>query len=176
LHGGTVKARSEGIGHGSEFTVTLPLMKSQTRPELESPKKAPRSTRPIRVLCVDDRKELADNLASLVNTMGHEAQVAYDAVAALRMAQTFRPEMVLLDIDMLDVDGYELAARLRDEQRDSPPMLVALTGWGRHGEKQRAENAGFQRYLVKPVTTAALEGLLPAYAPDTNGSPSSASS
>jgi PAS domain S-box-containing protein len=163
LHGGTVKAQSEGIGHGSEFIVTLPLVKAQTHPELESPKKVPRAVSPIRVLCVEAG---GNELAGLVNAMGHTAAVAYDGAAALQVALTFRPHMALLDIDMPAVNGYELAARLHHEQRDPPPMLVALTGWGHDRDKQRAQDAGFQRYIAKPLTSEVLEGLLAACAPD----------
>jgi CheY-like chemotaxis protein len=102
--------------------------------------------------------------------MGYIADVAYDGTAALRRAQTLRPEMVLLNIDMPGMRGYEVARGLLEQQRDAPPRLVALTSWGREGDKQRAQDAGFYRYLIEPVTREALEGLVTDFsANETNG-------
>jgi PAS domain S-box-containing protein len=137
-------------------------------PEIRGPR--PATARPVRVLCVDDNQHLVNTLARLLKAMGHEAQVAYDGAAALRAAQTLRPEMVLLDIDMPGMNGYEVARRLLEQQREAPPRLIALTGWGRESDKQRAKEAGFYRYVVKPVTRKTLESLLEGYPPDgTNG-------
>jgi PAS domain S-box-containing protein len=160
LHGGTVKAWSQGVGHGSEFVVTLPLMEAATGGVHEIRKQGLAVPRTVRVLCVGDNHDGVNSLARQLEGMGHKADVAYGGAAALRTAQTLRPEMVLLDIDMLGMSGYEVARRLLEQQRDAPPRLVALTGWGREGDKQRAQDAGFYRYLIKPVTREALEGLL----------------
>lgn len=167
LHGGTVEARSAGIGHGSEFVVTLPLMKPAAR---EMRKDGPGSARAVRILCVDDNRIVADGYARLLEGMGHKAQVAYDGEGALRAAHTFRPEIVLLDIDMPGMNGYEVAHRLLEQQDDPPPKIVALTGWGRESDKQRAQDAGFYRYVVKPLTREALESLLAGFARGTGTS------
>jgi PAS domain S-box-containing protein len=164
LHGGTVEARSEGFGHGSEFVVTLPVLKPSTRPVHEIPQKEPHRAQAFRILCVDDNQPVANGLARLLKAMGHEALVAYDGAAALRAAESLRPEIALLDIEMPGMNGYELARRLLEHQRDAPPRLVALTGWGRESEKRRAREAGFHRYVVKPVTRKMLENLLAGFA------------
>jgi CheY-like chemotaxis protein len=101
-----------------------------------------------------------NSLAGQLEAMGHMVDAAYDGAAALRKAKILRPEMVLLCLDMPGMSGYEVARRLLEQQRDAPPSLVALTSWGRDDDKQRAQDAGFCRYLIKPVTRETLEGLL----------------
>jgi two-component system CheB/CheR fusion protein len=149
-----------GVGRGSEFVVTLPLMRPATRPAHQIGKQGRAPARAVRILCVDDNPEVVNSLANLLEAMGHEALVACDGAAALRAAQTFRPQLVLLDIDMPDMDGYEVARRLLEQQGDAPPRLIAVTGWGRAGDKERAKDAGFRRYVVKPMTRKTLESLL----------------
>jgi PAS domain S-box-containing protein len=169
-HGGTIEALSQGVGHGSEFVVTLPLVKPATGrvPEVRGP--GPAASRAVRVLCVDDNQHVVNGLARLLRSMGHEAHVAYDGAAAVREARTLRPELVLLDIDMPGMNGYEVARRLLEQQRDAPPRLVALTGWGRGSDKQRAQDAGFYRYVVKPLTRKTLGSLLEKFSLEgTNG-------
>jgi PAS domain S-box-containing protein len=160
LHGGTIRALSQGTSHGSQFVVTLPLMKPDTRPVPEIREQARTAARTVRVLCVDDNQDLVNSLARLLQSMGHKTEVAYDGGGALGAAQTLRPEMVLLDIDMPGMNGFEVGRRLLEQQRDAPPRLVALTGWARENDKERVQDAGFYRYLVKPVTHKALESLL----------------
>ena len=166
LHGGTVEARSAGVGHGSEFVVTLPVRKPAARPVHEIRKKGPDLERTLRVLCVDDNRDVANSITAMLETMGHKAQVAYDGAAALMAAVTLRPEVVLLDIDMPGMNSYEVARMLLKRQDDPPPKIVALTGWGRGSDKQRAQDAGFHRYVVKPVTREALESLLAGFTPN----------
>jgi PAS domain S-box-containing protein len=164
LHGGTVVARSEGVGFGSEFVVTLPLIKDATR-SVDVRGDGRRSARAVRILCVDDNPDVANTLAKLLEAMGHETQTAHEAGVALRAARIFRPEVVLVDIDTAGMNGYELAKRLLEQQREAPPMLVALTAWARTGDQKRAQDAGFQRYLLKPVTREAVEGVLAILTP-----------
>jgi CheY-like chemotaxis protein len=176
VHGGTIKALSLGVGHGSEFVVTLPLMRPAARPVHENREQGRAAARKVRVLCVDDDKDAVNSLARHLKAMGHEAEVAYDGAAALRAAQAHRPEMVLLDMNMPGMNGFEVARRLLEQQRDAPPRFIALTGWGHDSDKQRAQDAGFHRYLVKPMTRETLERLLEDFSRDaTNGacSPSS---
>ena len=116
--------------------------------------------RAVRILCVDDDHAVANGFARLLEAMGHAVRVAFDGASALREAQNFRPELVLLDIDMPGMDGYEIAGRLREQQGEPSPTLVALTGWGLWKDQEQAQEAGFHRYLVKPVTDEALESLL----------------
>jgi CheY-like chemotaxis protein len=163
LHDGTVEARSEGVGRGTEFVVTLPLTKDALRSEVREDE--PGSARAARILCVDEGPEAGNTLVRLLEAMGHDVQTAHDAATALSTALTFRPEIVLLDIDAIGIGGHELAGRLLEQQRDPRPMLVALTAWAQESDQHRAHDAGFQRYLLKPVTREAMEGVLAALTP-----------
>ena len=149
LHGGHVLARSEGTGKGSEFSVHLPRASRDVAPAtITTP--AP-SIRPLRILVVDDNRDAADSLHVLLETANQDVRTAYDGAAALEMAQSFLPELVLLDIGMPRMDGYEVAQRLRAQEPASPPTLVALTGWGQASDKKRASAAGFDQHFTKPV-------------------------
>jgi PAS domain S-box-containing protein len=161
LHGGTVEAMSEGPGCGSKFMVRLPLAESIPSPavagETDPP---PAAIVGRRVLVADDNKDAADALAMLLELAGHEVRVAHGGRAALSLAQTFRPDVALLDIGMPELNGYEVAKLLRREPWGSRMFLIALTGWGQDEDRQRAKEAGFDRHLTKPVDTDALEILL----------------
>jgi CheY-like chemotaxis protein len=115
---------------------------------------------PRRVLIADDNEDAAKSLSTLLEMMGHEAHVAYDGLAAVEAAEHFRPEIVLLDIGMPKLDGYEAARRIAARPWASATLLVALTGWGQAADRQRASEAGFHRHLVKPVEPDALGALL----------------
>jgi len=161
LHGGTTEAASGGVARGSEFTIRLPLT------TVESDGTARRDTdavQPIavsrRVLVADDNRDAADSLAMLLEIDGHEVRVAHGGRAALALAQTFRPEVVLLDIGMPDLSGYEVATQLRREPWAAGIHLVALTGWGQEGDRQRTRDAGFDRHLTKPIDPDTLSSLL----------------
>jgi CheY-like chemotaxis protein/two-component sensor histidine kinase len=158
LHGGTVEAKSEGLGRGSEFMVNLPVT-SDLAPRSMTDAVAPA---PIgrRILVADDNQDAADSLAMILELGGHDVRVAHDGRAALSVAQTFRPDTVLLDIGMPHLNGYEVAQALRQEPWGSEMCLIALTGWGQESDRQRAIDAGFDRHLTKPVDTVALEALL----------------
>jgi PAS domain S-box-containing protein len=158
LHGGTVEAKSEGLGRGSEFMVNLPAA-SDAAPRFVTDAVAPA---PIgrRILVADDNQDAADSLAMILELGGHDVRVAHDGRAALSVAQTFRPDTVLLDIGMPHLNGYEVAQALRQEPWGSEMRLIALTGWGQESDRQRAIDAGFDRHLTKPVDTVALEALL----------------
>jgi PAS domain S-box-containing protein len=157
LHQGTIEARSEGVGKGSEFVLHLPLLPART------PKRAggPAQSTMIRrtVLVADDNRDAADSLALLLGR-GHEVHRAYDGAAAFELAATIQPEVMLLDIGMPRMDGYEVARRVRGELWGANVYLVALSGWGREEDKRRAVEAGFDAHLVKPVTPEALDRLL----------------
>jgi PAS domain S-box-containing protein len=163
LHDGTVEARSEGVGRGSEFVVTLPLTKEVPRSEVRESQ--PGSARVARILGVCGNPEAGKSLVALLEAMGHSAQVAHDAGTALSTARAFRPEIVLLDIDDAGIAGYELAGRLIEQQGDPSPMLVAMTDWAQESGQQRARDAGFRRYLLKPATRETMEGVLAALPP-----------
>ncbi len=159
LHGGSVQALSDGPGRGSEFVVRLPLL-VQTRPPLQAPE-APTGPRPSRrILVVDDNVDAAESLALILRMAGHEVRTAYRGPTALEAARTFQPEVVLLDIGMPGMDGYDLARRLRQERGLQKVLLVALTGYGQEEDRRLSWSASIDFHLVKPVEHEALQSLL----------------
>jgi signal transduction histidine kinase len=166
LHGGTVEARSEGPGKGSEFAVTLPLLPPREPDGRLGPRGQPRQVASRRVLVVDDNVDAAESLALLLRLGGHEARVAHDGPSALMLAEAEPPEVAFLDIGMPGMDGYELARRLREQPALRGVLLVALTGWGQDEDRRRTREAGFDAHEVKPVSPEALEELLSKAADD----------
>ena len=160
LHGGTVEAKSAGPGQGSQFTVRLPAAVTTTV-EIGSPSEASTASQTgRRVLIADDNKDAADSLAMLLQMGGHDVRVVYNGRAALALAQSFRPDVALLDIGMPELSGYEIAAQLRGEPSGTAIQLFALTGWGQDGDRQRTKEAGFDLHFTKPVDLEALEAAL----------------
>jgi signal transduction histidine kinase/CheY-like chemotaxis protein len=162
-HGGTVSARSAGRGHGSEFTVRLPLAvqtpasvepAAPTAPE--GPELNGRGRPRRRILIVDDNEDAAWILAESLSHIGHDVQCAHDGPSALRVALEHVPEIALLDIGLPVMDGYELASRLQAQPGISGIRLIALTGYGQAGDRQRSNDAGFAAHLVKPISLDAL--------------------
>ncbi len=139
MHGGTVEARSEGPGKGSEFVICLPIAAGEA-PAKASGEVEPESHLPLkrRVLVVDDNHDAADSLALLLQILGAEVRVAYDGPEALRTAASYRPRAVFLDIGMSEMDGYEVARRIREDPELRGMTLVALTGWGQHDDRRRS--------------------------------------
>jgi PAS domain S-box-containing protein len=177
LHGGTVEARSAGEGKGSEFSVRLPLAGA---PEVAAPQGLaavkPRHAGSImRVLVVDDHVDVAEGLERFLATFGHEVRVAHDAPSALRIAGEFRPHAALLDIDLPGMDGYALAAALR-ERFGEAIRLVALTGLGQDGGQRRALEAGFNHHLTKPFHPEALNEVLVALVAEDRAPPNESTS
>jgi len=164
LHGGSAEARSEGAGKGSEFLVRLPLAAAQgatqSHPARETAVDASASHRRRRVLVVDDNKDAADSLAMALETAGHEVRRAYDGRSALKMAEDCRPEVVVLDIGLPDMDGYAVAQELRRREGSASAVLVALTGYGQDKDRARSSAAGFDHHMVKPMDFRALDTLL----------------
>jgi PAS domain S-box-containing protein len=155
LHGGSIEARSDGPGHGSEFIVRLPATpvgSDAPTPEPPAPAPAPapgRATR--RVLVVDDNVDAAESLAMVLTFDGHEARQAHDGAAAVAVAEQFRPDVVLLDIGLPVMNGYEACRRLRQQPWGQSMLLVALTGWGQEEDREQSRDAGFDVHMVKPV-------------------------
>ncbi|HUD96677.1 MAG TPA: ATP-binding protein, partial [Woeseiaceae bacterium] len=161
LHGGTVEARSPGLGGGSEFLVQLPLMPGRQQPLDKSDQQAPPDavTSGHRLLIVDDNVDAASTLATLLRLQGHNVRIAYGSTA-LEVAEKFAPALILLDLGMPDMDGYEVARRIRQIPPLDGSRLVALTGWGQEEDRRRTAEAGFDRHLVKPIQPEVLESLL----------------
>jgi PAS domain S-box-containing protein len=167
LHGGSVEARSGGPGTGSEFLVRLPVAEAlaEAPPEPGGESEPARSGRPCRILVVDDIRDTADSLATLLGLMGHDVRTAHDGPEAIQAAATFHPNVVLLDIGLPTMNGYDAARRIRAQASGRTLVLIALTGWGQAEDKRRAQEAGFDHHLTKPVDPAALEKLLALVAP-----------
>jgi PAS domain S-box-containing protein len=152
LHGGTVHASSAGLGQGSEFCICLPrLMTPADARDDAAPGDNAQAPGALRVMVVDDNVDAAQMLAALLEVQGHAVCVEYDAKGALERARRERPEVLLLDIGLPDMDGYELARRLRNLPESAGATLVALTGYGQSQDRKEAEQAGFDHYLVKPA-------------------------
>ncbi len=165
LHGGAVSAHSEGRGQGSTFEVRLPCSSpaaTGTDPSTSDPRSEPDGGLPRRrILVVDDNVDAADGLQRLlVRRWDQEVRVAYDGPSALEEARLFAPEVVLLDLGLPGMDGYEVARRLREQPETADALLVAVTGWDQEGDRQRSRRAGFDRHLAKPVEAAKIEDLL----------------
>ncbi|HVK55460.1 MAG TPA: PAS domain S-box protein [Burkholderiales bacterium] len=164
LHGGSLKAHSEGENKGSEFTLRLPLSAIQRHSEDKRVQVAPELVaQPLmarRVLVVDDNIDAATTLGMIVRALGHEPCVVHDGAQALKAAIDFHPEIVLLDIGMPGLDGYEVARRLRIVNKENPVRIVGVTGWGSEIDRQRSNAAGFDVHLVKPVNVSQLAKIL----------------
>jgi PAS domain S-box-containing protein len=158
LHDGTLEAYSEGAGKGAEFVVRLPL-----KAAAESTAQAPAASPPTiarRVLVVDDNTDAADTLDLLLRSLGHTTRVANNGQDALRLATEFRPDIILLDIGMPGIDGYEVARRLEDLRKEYVFRIIAVTGWGQEADRKKAREAGFDFHLLKPVDITLLEQVL----------------
>ena len=156
LHGGTVRASSAGPGQGTALTVVLPLVQDAARRAALVTTRAPAGSLAESVLIVDDNSDAADALSTLLRVMGAKTIVAYDAATALKLAAEHDMSVAILDIGMPDMDGCELAKRIRTDPRHSNLLLVALTGWGQPDDRQRVAAAGFDHHFLKPVDAAAL--------------------
>jgi len=170
LHGGEVSAHSEGVGLGSSFTLRLPCVEAP-RPSASGAADADGQgaqaallDRPLRLVLVDDNADAADSLSTLLSVQGYHTAVEYDARSALRRARAERPDAMLVDIGLPDIDGYHLAEQLRAMPETRDTVLVAITGYGQARDRERAIAAGFAHHLVKPVDMTALGRVLESVA------------
>ena len=162
MHGGSVEARSEGVGKGAEFVVRLPAARIPAREgEPNGDALEPNRAR-CRVLVADDNRDAAESMGMLLRMMGNEVRIVSDGAQAVEEAAAFRPDLILLDIGMPRMNGFEAARRIRQELWSKEMFLVAVSGWGQDEDKRRAIDAGFDRHLTKPVEFAHLHALLGA--------------
>jgi len=160
MHGGRLELHSDGIQRGSEFLVRLPFearLGSATVPIAEA---EPQPTAARRILIVDDNQDSAEMFAALLTAWGHQTRVAFDGPAALTAAEQLQPDVVLLDLGMPHMDGYETARRLRTQPWGRQAVLVAVTGWGLESDLERTRQAGFEHHLVKPVAPVRLRSVI----------------
>ena len=160
LHRGTIAATSV-VGQGSEFVVRLPVTAAAApEPRVTGVEVAERKEPTLRVLVVDDNVHAAQTMAMLVESLGHEVQTAYDGPVALETAINCRPHVVLLDIGLPGMNGYEIAKRIRQEPVVQNAVLAAVTGYGQQIDRQRSREAGFDHHLVKPADFAQVKQIL----------------
>jgi len=156
LHGGTVGCSSPGLGKGSTFVITLPLLLEEA-PDLPAPEvNAPVAVMRLKVLVVDDNTDAAEMLGLLLAAQGHDVAIEHGALGALARARSMRPDVCLLDIGLPDIDGHELARRLRQDPGMADSVLVAVTGYGQPQDRDAALAAGFAHHLVKPLDVEVL--------------------
>lgn len=162
LHGGRIEAKSAGPGKGSEFIVRLPVIVEKLVRESASGSNGgePESAPGRRLLVVDDLKDSADSLSLMLKAVGHEVCTAYDGEEAIAAAERFKPEVILLDIGMPKLNGYDACRHIRKQPWSQGMVLIALTGWGQEDDRRRTEDAGFDHHLVKPVEPTELLKLL----------------
>ena len=160
MHDGTLEVHSAGAGQGSEFVVRLPIMVETPKPPPEPTVSAPPTTTARRILVVDDNRVSADSLARLLQLTGNKTHTAYDGLEAVEAATTFRPDVVLLDIGLPKLNGYDVARKIRKEPWGKKMVLVALTGWSQDEDRQKSREAGFNGHMVKPIDHAELMKLL----------------
>jgi CheY-like chemotaxis protein/anti-sigma regulatory factor (Ser/Thr protein kinase) len=164
LHDGRVTVESLGPGHGSEFTVRLPALADSAAKALEAPMirtiGGGVSGARARILVVDDNKDITDSLSFVLGSLGHDVQVAGNGPLALKIAERHCPQIVLLDIGLPGMDGYEVAKRMRERPQVAQAVFVAMTGYGKEEDRLRSEQAGFIQHLVKPVDSATIVKLL----------------
>jgi len=173
LHGGDIVALSEGRGRGSEFVVRLPALTRKPatrRTDLAARPPQPREHK--RVLVVDDNRDSADTITALLLAWGHEARTLYDAESVISVVAEFQPDVVVLDIGLPKINGYELARQLRQSGNPRHIVLVAFTGYGQDDDQRQVREAGFDHHLLKPLEPEALEKIIdavPAHAASTSG-------
>ena len=162
MHGGMVEARSEGVGKGSVFRVWLPTVAAAEAlvPSDAPAKSSVHRAANCRVLLVDDNRDVARAMARWIRLLGHDIRVAFDGPEAVLIASEFNPDLVLMDIGLPKLNGYDVAREMRSKPWGRTMTLVAVTGWGRDADRRQSQEAGFDQHLTKPVEPGVLEALL----------------
>ncbi len=162
MHGGRVEAHSEGLDRGSEFVVRLPLLSARAHAADEGPSDRAPAPSAKRILLVEDNLDAAESLGALLELDGHEVTIAGDGASALELAREVKPDVVLLDVGLPGIDGFEVARRLRREHNVPEPRILGLSGYGREDDRERATRAGMDAYVVKPIDRETLRELIEA--------------
>ena len=156
MHGGTIEAKSAGLGKGSEFAVRLPIMVEASEPCIVPPAarvEVPASAAAtLRILVVDDNRDSAETLELMLRHRGNSVSLAYDGEAAVQAATEFQPDVVVLDIGLPKLNGYEACRRIRQQTTGRRMIIIALTGWSRDEDRKLTREAGFDYHVVKPVS------------------------
>jgi PAS domain S-box-containing protein len=160
MHGGTVTAHSAGLGKGSEFSIHLPVVLAVHQQQDSSGDEPAATSTRHRILVVDDNRDAASSMAMMLQMMGNDVRTANDGLAGIQVAEAFFPDLILLDIGMPKLNGFDTCRRIREQPWGKNVVIVALTGWGQDEDKQRSQEAGFDSHVVKPVDPATLEQLL----------------
>lgn len=168
MHGGTVDAKSDGPGQGSEFIVHLPRIMEPSKPGAEGKPEPATPKSSLRILIVDDNQDGANSLGLMLKIIGNETHIAYDGEEGVKIAEKLRPDVILFDIGLPKLNGYEACRRIREQSWGKQPVIIAVTGWGQEDDRRRSFEAGFDHHLVKPVDPRALMLLLSNFA---RGSP-----
>jgi CheY-like chemotaxis protein len=159
LHGGQIEVRSAGPGQGSDFIVRIPALRADDMIHRAADTRPAATPPPRRILVADDNVDSAEMLGFLLRASGHDVRVAHDGIAAVEAWETFHPDLVILDIGMPRLNGYDAARQIRSKD-GAKTVLVALTGWGQEHNKQLAREAGFDHHLTKPIDPGAITTLL----------------
>jgi CheY-like chemotaxis protein/two-component sensor histidine kinase len=161
MHGGSVTAQSPGIGQGSTFSVTLPVIEANVPSQRSRPSDAsPTAHERRRILIVDDNLDAARSMAMMLELLGNDVRTAHDGVQAIELVEHYRPDVVLMDVGMPGLDGYDATRRIRAQPWGRATIIIALTGWGQDDDKARAQEAGCNGHLTKPVNLSDLQSLL----------------
>ncbi len=160
MHKGTIEVSSRGVGQGSEFVVRIPMLLEAAIPSLTQTFSELPNTTARRILIVDDNRDSAISLATLLKLTGNETLIAYDGIEAVALADSFKPDIILLDIGLPKLNGYEACRRIREHSWGKNILIVALSGWGQEEDRQKSKLAGFNGHLVKPVELAILLDML----------------
>ena len=156
LHGGSVEAHSDGPGTGSEFVVRLPVVVDVSTTHVVKDEEVKQATSALRILIVDDNRDGADSLAVILRIKGNDVRTVYDGQTGVDEAAEFRPDVIVFDIGLPKLNGYEACRRIRAQSWGSSTMLIAVTGWGQDEDRRRSRDAGFDHHLVKPVDVQSL--------------------
>ena len=163
MHGGTIDAHSDGLGKGAEFVVRLPVVIEDDSTQLNPEEQEQDIKSNLRILIVDDNKDGASTLSMMLKILGNDTRTSYDGEDAVKAAIEFQPNVILLDIGLPKLNGYEVCRRIREQKNGHKILIIAQTGWGQDEDRQRTQDAGFDHHLVKPVDIAVLSKILAGF-------------